>query len=183
MPGRIPGPPSLAVALAQEAIAKRVDELDRSRVRLLEPAPDGGWKPKVLPAVRLLEDLVHAVVALDDVTPQRPDLFEEPFGHELLDALVHRVDDAAETTCIDEPYAEPIRENRKVQSEWMDVERQPFRDESSVDLAQDVHDVLGLYSSERPGKERQIELALRELELSRIGDLEADASPQLARRL
>ena len=117
----------LAVTLAQETVAKRVDELDRSCVRLLKTAPDGGWKPKMLPAVRLVEDLVHIVVALDDVTPQRPDLFEEPFGHDLFNAVVHRVDDAAETTRVDEPHADPIRENREVQGEWMDVKRQPLR--------------------------------------------------------
>jgi hypothetical protein len=43
----------------------------------------------------------------------------------------------------------------------MDVESEAACTECSMCLAQDVHDVLGLYSSERPRKERQIELASR----------------------
>jgi len=52
-----------------------------------------------------------------------------------------------------------------------------------VDLTQDVHDVLRLYSSERPGEEREVELALRQLDLRRIGGLEADPVARFLRCL
>src|SRR5947207_11571195 len=65
----------------------------------------------------------------------------------------------------------------------MDVENPTTRSHCLLDVAQDVHDVLGLHSSERPAEERELELSFRQLDLARVRDLEAQALAQLARRL
>jgi len=65
-----------------------------------------------------------------------------------LDAFVHCLEDAAELACVDEPDPTPTRENRKVVAERMDVEEKSSGLECSMDLMQDVHDVLRLNSSE-----------------------------------
>jgi hypothetical protein len=66
----------------------------------------------------------------------------------LSDALVHLLEDAAELACVDEPNPTPIYENRKVVAKRMDVEEKSSWPECSMDLTQDVHDVLRLNSSE-----------------------------------
>lgn len=94
---------------------------------------------------------------------QRAQLLEEAFGNSLLDALAHRLEDDAELPCVDEPDPPLAGENGEVVAKRMDVEEMaPWR-QRSMDLTQDVHDVLRFNSSERPGEEREIELALRQL--------------------
>jgi len=73
---------------------------------------------------------------------------EEAFRNSLFDALIHRREDAAELACIDEPDTKLACENRKVDPERMDVEEKSSWLECSMDLTQDVHDVLSLNSSE-----------------------------------
>jgi hypothetical protein len=80
--------------------------------------------------------------------PQRAHLPEETLRNNLSDALVHRFEDAAELACVNETDPTLACENRKVVTKRMDVEEKSSWPECSVDLTQDVHDVLRLNSSE-----------------------------------
>ena len=133
----------------------------------------------MLPAPRFFERLGRRIESLDHVTPERPLLLEQTLGYDLGHAVVHRIDDTTEIAGVDESESALTCENREVDPQRVDVKREAARYECSVNLAQDVHDVLRLYSSERPGKERQVELALRELELGGVGNLEPETAPQL----
>ena len=66
----------------------------------------------------------------------------------MFDALIHRLEDAAKLPCVDEPHTTPVSKNGKVIAERMNVEDEPVRRQCSMDLTQDVHDVLRLNSSE-----------------------------------
>lgn len=139
--------------------------------------PHGGGQPEVLPAICLLERLGRGVEALDDVSAERLELLEQTRGDDLLDAVVHRLDHAAEITRVDEGGPALAGANGEVDPERMNVECKAAGTERSMHLAQDVHDVLGLYSSERPRKEREVELALRQVDLGGVGNLEPNSAP------
>jgi hypothetical protein len=65
----------------------------------------------------------------------------------------------------------------------MDVEDPPAWDNRLLDVAQDVHDVLRLHSSERPAEQREVELPSWEFDLDAVRDHEFDALPQVVRGL
>jgi hypothetical protein len=57
----------------------------------------------------------------------------------------------------------------------MQVEHRPAGDEKPMDVAQGVHDALTFDSSQRPGKEREVETPPRDVDLSRTHGSEGDA--------
>jgi hypothetical protein len=82
------------------------------------------------------------------MAPKGAQLLEEALRNNLSDALVHCFEDGAELACVDEPDSTPACENGKVVAERMDVEEKSSWLECSMDLTQDVHDVLRFNSSE-----------------------------------
>ena len=61
----------------------------------------------------------------------------------------------------------------------MEVEQIATRNESLMSIAEDVHDVLRLYSSERPGEQRDVESPSRRVD--RLGDAELHTPRELGR--
>ena len=57
----------------------------------------------------------------------------------------------------------------------MQVEHRPAGDQKLMDVAQGVHDALTFDSSQRPGKEREVETPPRDVDLSRTHGSEGDA--------
>jgi hypothetical protein len=102
----------------------------------------------VLTAVGLLEYLGGRVEPLGDVPAQGAELGEQPLGEHLLQALFHRLEHALEPARVHETEAAATGADREVGTERMDVEQEAVPPKRFVDVAQDVHDVLGLYSSE-----------------------------------
>src|SRR5205807_3438566 len=86
----------------------------------------------------------------------------------------HRLQDPDELPRVDEAEPAPAGTDGELEAERVDVEEEAVRSQCPVDVAQDVHDVLGVNSSERPGEERRVELCGRQLDLGCVGDLEAD---------
>lgn len=79
---------------------------------------------------------------------QRAQFLEDPLGNGMFDALIHCLEDAAKLPCVDEPHTTLAGKNGKVIAERMNVEDEPPWRQCSIDLTQDVHDVLRLNSSE-----------------------------------
>ena len=78
------------------------------------------------------EELVEAARratprALRDVAAEGLHLLEEPFGDDLLHAVVHRLDDGRELAGVDEAEPAPAGAHGEVEAERVDVEEEALR--------------------------------------------------------
>jgi hypothetical protein len=94
-----------------------------------------------------------------------------------------RVSGGEEGTAVDLANVFAFDLDDRVRADHLKIEDESVWPQSVSEAAQDVHDVLGLHSSERPGEDDDVVLRPRDLDLSRRPDPEGDELGELCREL
>jgi hypothetical protein len=106
--------------------------------------------------------------------------------HPALDAVVHRsgcgIGAGEQRLAVDLAQHLALGLDDRVRPDHLQVEHEPTGLDGFDQVAQDVHDVLGLHSSERPREERQVERAGLDLDRLSGGDSIGDARGEIVRQ-
>jgi hypothetical protein len=108
-------------------------------------------------------------------------LEEPPRFDERVDGRGRGIGPAEERLPVDLADDPPLGLDHRVGADHLQVEHEPARPDCFDHVAQDVHDVLRLDSSERPGEDDEIERVRRDLDLLPRRDLVADTIGELGR--
>jgi hypothetical protein len=133
----------------------------------------GGQFP--LLARELGDELSACAVVLARVVIVDRLLDQAALGDECIDGRGGGVSEAKEGLAVDLAHDSTVDLDARVGPDHLQVEHEPARPDCADHIAQDVHDVLGLYSSERPGEDDEVERVRFDLDLLARGDLVDDA--------
>jgi hypothetical protein len=137
------------------------------------------WRELTLAAGEVCEKLASVSVVLADVVVVDRLFDETPVADERVDGCDGGVCRAEERFAVDRAHDPPVRLDDRVWSNHLQIEGESAGPDRLHGVAQDVHDVLRIDASERPGEDGEVERVRFDLERLPRGDAVGNAIGQL----
>ena len=140
--------------------------------------------PRDLPLARfeIVDEGGSVDIVLQHVVVVECLLFEHLLGNQEIDRAPGGVGSHEQRAPVDLAQHRAVDLHERMRPDHLEIENDPFRDERFSESTQDVHDVLGLHSSERPREQHDVERRPWDLDGRRRRRREPDALGELGRQ-